>query len=102
MVKSALAEGFDTSRLIISTTVVKDGSGYKCNGRVVQGRGMFKEEGEIDWDDRVMTMDTLGDDPLIIESMTLENLLQMMASHEFYLFEDEEETDGSEDDIQKV
>jgi hypothetical protein len=100
MVKTALTEGFDTSRLIISTTVVKDGSGYKCNGRLVQGRGMFQEEGDIDWDDRVMTMETIGDDPVVIESLALENLFQLMISKEYYLFE--EEDDGSEDDIQEV
>jgi len=100
MVKTALTEGFDTSRLIISTTVTKSNGGYVCDGRVVQGRGMIQEDNEIDWDDRAMTIQTKGDDPVVIESLALENLLALMVSKGYYLFE--EETDGSEDDIQEV
>jgi len=100
MVKDALIEGFDTSRLIISTTITKDDGWYVCDGRVVQGRGVIQKDGEVDWDDRVMTIQTRGEDPAVIESLALENLLMLMSSKEFYLFE--EEDDDSEDDIQEV
>ena len=100
MVKTALTEGFDTSRLIISTTTVAEGEGYRCTGRIVQGRGVVQENGEIDWEDKTIDTEVTGENHSTIEGLALEQLFSYLVSQDFYLFE--EEDDGSEDDIQEV
>ena len=100
MVKSVFEEGFDSSRFIISTTVTKHDEGYLCKGRLVQGRGMLLEDGEIDWNDRTATVESIGNNPTTVEGLVLENLFQYMVSKEYYLFEDK--TDDSKDNIQEI
>ena len=100
MVKTVLEEGFDSSRFIISTTITKQDKGYLCKGRLVQGRGIILEDGDVDWDDRIATIESIADNPTTVESLVLENLFQYMVSKEYYLFEDE--IDDSKDDLQEV
>ena len=88
MVKTALTEGFDTSRLIISTTTVPSSEGYRCMGRIVQGRGLIQGDGEIDWDDRAIDTEVVGEDHATIEGLALEQLFSFLVSQDFYLFEE--------------
>lgn len=86
-VKDSFKEGYDFSRFIISTVTEKKEDGkYLCKGRVVQGRA--ENSDELDWDDRTITSESLGDNPQEVENMVLNGLFEYLVSKRFYLFED--------------
>jgi len=91
MVKSSFDEGFDSGRFIVSTTVTPQGDSYLCKGRIVQGRGIAEEDGEVNWEDKLVELEFIGTDPSEIQSFVLERLFKYMTSHEFYLFDEEEQ-----------
>lgn len=95
-IKHALTEGYDASRFIISTSIKKEDDGrYHCSGRLVQGRGVFDESGDIEWDDRIVTTETASEDYLKADNLALNSLYRHLIDNNFYLFDvvgEEEET----------
>jgi hypothetical protein len=100
-IRDAFKEGYDTSRFIISTTTVKEKDGkFLCKGRIVQGRGKESLDGEIEWDDRIIKSDALGENHQHINTLVLNSMFQYLVEKEFYLFDGEEH--ASKDDLQEI
>lgn len=100
-IKDVFEEGYDTSRFIISTTVIKEGEDkFLCRGRIVQGRGKEDSDGEIEWDDRIVKSEAVGKDHQSVNNLVLETMFQYLVDKDFYLFDGEEY--ASENDLQEV
>jgi len=92
MVKTAFDDGFDSSRFVLSTTTFKEGKGeYRCKGRIVQSRGTLLEDGELDWEDKSITVESVGDNPTLLDTLVLDRLWQYLIARGYSIFEEEAE-----------